>query len=40
MTKNHDVLMPEFSKNPPKLDKKAYNKELKRLQAELVDMQQ
>ncbi|WP_018119087.1 polyphosphate kinase 2 [Corynebacterium mastitidis] len=28
------------STNPPKLNKKAYEKELKRLQAELVDMQQ
>ncbi|KQB85982.1 polyphosphate kinase 2 [Corynebacterium lowii] len=28
------------STNPPKLKKKAYEKELKRLQAELVDMQQ
>ncbi|BAU95298.1 polyphosphate kinase [Corynebacterium suranareeae] len=32
--------LPEFRKNPPKLDKKAYEKELKRLQAELVDLQQ
>lgn len=31
---------PDFHKNPPKLDKKAYEKELKRLQAELVDLQQ
>ena len=40
MTKTKDVHLPEFSKNPPELNKKAYNKELKRLQAELVDMQQ
>ena len=32
--------LPDFRKNPPKLDKKAYEKELKRLQAELVDLQQ
>lgn len=32
--------LPEFSKNPPKLDKNAYEKELKRLQADLVDLQQ
>ncbi|SJM44326.1 hypothetical protein FM102_00490 [Corynebacterium glutamicum] len=32
--------LPDFRKNPPKLDNKAYEKELKRLQAELVDLQQ
>ncbi|AGG66311.1 polyphosphate kinase 2 [Corynebacterium callunae] len=32
--------LPDFHKNPPKLDKKAYEKELKRLQAELVNLQQ
>lgn len=32
--------LPDFRKNLPKLDKKAYEKELKRLQAELVDLQQ
>ena len=30
----------QTSKKPPKLSKKAYEKELLRLQAELVDMQQ
>lgn len=32
--------LPDFRKNPSKLDKKAYEQELKRLQAELVDLQQ
>ncbi|BCB34708.1 polyphosphate kinase 2 [Corynebacterium glutamicum] len=32
--------LPDFRKNPPKLDKTAYEKELKKLQAELVDLQQ
>ncbi|ANE03553.1 polyphosphate kinase 2 [Corynebacterium crudilactis] len=38
--KTADKDLPDFRKNPPKLDKKAYEKELKRLQAELVDLQQ
>ncbi|ALC05352.1 hypothetical protein CDES_04535 [Corynebacterium deserti GIMN1.010] len=40
MKKTDHTSLPEFRKNPPKLDKKAYEKELKRLQAELVDLQQ
>lgn len=38
--KQRDSDQQQFSKNPPKLDKSAYEKELKRLQAELVEMQQ
>lgn len=40
MKKTTEKNLPTFPKNPPKLDKKAYEKELKRLQAELVDLQQ
>ncbi|WP_080795903.1 polyphosphate kinase 2 [Corynebacterium pacaense] len=38
--KQRDSDQQQFPKNPPKLDKAAYEKELKRLQAELVEMQQ
>lgn len=40
MDKMDNAPMPTFGKELPKLDNKAYEKELKRLQAELVEMQQ
>lgn len=40
MDKKSTAPMPTFNKDLPKLNRKAYEKELKRLQAELVDMQQ
>lgn len=40
MDKMDNAPMPTFGKELPKLDNKAYKKELKRLQAELVEMQQ